>query len=366
VIVYSSAITRKPGLSDLFAAYADGSARWRLTETDGQCESTPILTPDQLSFYFYRFPCEPADENDYEQGNYWNRRKPSFWKMGIDGSDETEVLKLDQGDSAGSAYPSPDGKTIALTGRSFSVVRVDSSGSFETAKREPVRLPGHIGFGLLPADLMWSSDGKFFVIPLATERGTALFAMDSKTLEFEQLSHPKKSSDVDRSAALSWDGRYVAFVRAEDNGSEELSSGGSLLVADLETGAERMVPVGEASPIAFTPDGSELLYKTDSTGARGYGSYSLAAGTTRLFSCSHERSTVAPDGKMALRFSPNLGEYSATLLTSDLRGTSSHEIGKVRFDDLYLGMIGPIEAWSEPDFPQYPVRYDFGNCREAS
>ena len=364
VIIYSSRIAGEPGLSDLYAANADGAGTHRLTETAGQCESTPVLTPDQLSFYFYRFPCSPAEKGDDEQGNYWDRNKPSFWKMNIDGSGEFEVLKLRGGDSAEEAFPSPDGKTIAIVGRGMQIVRADESGSFERTERAPVALPGQFGHSLWPIDMEWSSDGEFFVLPLQAERGTALFSVDAQSLEVKQLTHPEKDSEVDLVPVISGDGGYVAFVREEDTGGGELHYGGSLIVVDRESGEEQKLPGGEASPITFTPDGKALLYDPDSIDSNGYGAYSLADGKTRLFICSQRAAMVSPDGKRTLNYSQN-GDYTATLVTADVGGANKNTLGKVRQDDLY-GMAGPTWAWSEPGFSQSPRRVDFGRCRQSS
>jgi Tol biopolymer transport system component len=353
-IIYSSSIGAAGSL-DLYATAANGSNHRRLTNTPDQCESNPVLTSNQRSFYFYRYRCPPrkkSDGNDLE-----------LWRMDIDGSNETRMpLGVFE-----SASPSPDGVHVVVVDRKGALWLRRLGAVSPGNEGERIELPRLASIGSISARVAWSHDGSRFVFPAGLPNSSPLFVLNLRTLGLRQLTSPP-GPDSDLAPVFSSDDRYLAYARRNN-------SFYSVRLLDTKTGRTTAIPLGDEKelpriggvPWFFSSDGSTLVYRVltlvsfNATSAIGV--YSLSRHEQRVIDIQPSLflPQTSPDHTRALFVSPTSAGSSSfsgriSLIATDLCEQRMTRLGRLRAteergSDLSLSFIGPLAAWAQPGAP---------------
>jgi len=355
-IIYSSSIGKANTL-DLYAAAADGSSRRRLTNTPDQCELNPVLTPDQRSFYFYRFACLPGKDTDLSH--------LELWRMDIDGSNEIRIAF----GAYNHLFPSPDGTHIAMVDRTGALWlrRLDKHRpSVSPAdKGERVELPRSASIAPAGVSVAWSHDGSRLVFPadILPDSSSPLFSLDLRTLKVRRLTSPPRW-ESDLAPRFSPDDRYVAYARLNISfyGVRLLDTKTGHTI-EIAVGNEKKLPMLGDVPWFFSSDGSSLVYRAlnlvydNATSAVGV--YSLARHEQRVIGIppSLFLPQTSPDHTGALLVSPHsAGSHVAALnvflVATDLCEKRMTRLGRLRvsarINDLETTQTGPLAVWAQP------------------
>ncbi len=249
-----------------------------------------------------RFPGSEISPSFSPDGQHiafaWNGGSGDTLSLYISAIGSNEPFRLtDTASSDFSPSYSPQGDQIAFyrrSGDSAAIYLVSPLGG------TPVRLMG-LRFG--PPDplatpdrsteqLSWSPDGKYlaYVDRPAPEAPHSIFLRSIESRDDRGLTLPPDDVIGDGSPALSPDGRTLAFVRREANGSADV-----YLTSLVEGGLRRIT--GEGCPIyglTWDPDGTELVYASACDGPPGLRAVALAGGTPRRFAAAVGVDVVEP------------------------------------------------------------------------
>jgi eukaryotic-like serine/threonine-protein kinase len=193
---------------------------------------------------------------------------------------------------------SPDGRHIAFVRAAENenaVVLVPALGGPERTLHSFAASGGR---SLAPF-LSWSPDGKSLVF---SERATPqvpfqLYLLSVESLETRRLTSPPAGTRGDRFPALSPDGKTLAFTRRSNNDTDDIylvpASGGepSRLTSDNSV----------ITGLAWTPDGRELIYSSNRSGAPYLWRIPASGGTPERVPAGEGNPstlTLAPQGRL--------------------------------------------------------------------
>jgi len=273
--------------------------------TGGTVDGSPAFSPDGSRFAFTRGANGGGQE---------------IWVADADGTDPRRL--------SGAMYPlegawSPDGTRLAISqpgSDALVIVHLDGT------------LPQVLDLGLLPQNFMWRPDGRELVF-----RGTTtppdllsfgLYRVAVAGGEPQAIRPPSYWESDWQVPALSPDGTRIVYSRWDNDDVE----GGSLYVADVESGSEERLIFDESSwseyHAQWSPDGQRLVFNR----GRPQESYHLAVGSAsggRLVDLGPEQSWEA--GAIAA-FSPDGTKVIARLERGsiwmfDAAGGSGRDLG---------------------------------------
>ena len=228
----------------------------------------------------------PEQEQSVVVRRLWEGEEPDFWSADVspDGRYMTEtdwitgdlaVLDLESGalervtdkgswsavvEWAEASVFSPDGGRIAMAwwsqdaeGYEIRTIGVDGSGM-------RTLLPHSEGLAYNMPD-SWSRDGNAILARLWDEEGRGHLALVSTVDGSLRPLVPFRNSDEPQLAALSPDGRFVAYDKPRDRDSDEYD----IFVVSVDGGRESRLVGGPANDklMGWAPDGSGILFHSD-------------------------------------------------------------------------------------------------------
>jgi len=205
--------------------------------------------------------------------------------------------------------------------------------------------------------MSWSPDGKYLAV---ADQGTRQNPVDRTTIFFVSVeSGERRESKIESpgpyvtSPAYSPDGKYLAFL----NGSGFLSK--DVYVVPVTGGKPRALTAFHAnmSGVAWTTDGSHLVFDSDHQGLPAMWTVPFAGGDPEQLSVAAEYATeptVASHGNRLafLRYAVDTNIWKASLSSAD-RGAPTRVIASTRED-------------SEPVFSPDGQRIVFGSSRSGN
>ncbi len=160
-------------------------------------------------------------------------------------------LTDEPGDHVSSSW-SPDGASLAyIVVKPGEPCRIDIRPVHGGSSREVARCSTDER-----SQVIWSRTGEslFFVDRPSQEASNRVVRLDLATGRLSDLTHPPVGSPGDSDLGLSPDGRYMSFER----GLSDMVA--PLVIRNLRTGAERMIPKGgDLSPGGWTSDSRDVL-----------------------------------------------------------------------------------------------------------
>ena len=196
---------------------------------------------------------------------------------------------------------------------------------------------------ILPA---WSPDGDWILYTSINRNGSAnalVVNADNPTKE--------QGLEVRGAAGLAWHPNGETILLAIEQDDPNISSNNKLILLDLETGDYETLDTGDMGALVatFSPDGSEIAFIDDQTGAMwlmdtdGTGiRQALGAQHRATITAWRPRDLIIPTPK-----DQNLGNTPLTIPNADL----SNE----RFDSPAHGTIGPYTAILETDLGEIHI-----------
>jgi Tol biopolymer transport system component/DNA-binding winged helix-turn-helix (wHTH) protein len=265
-----------------FAILALGSAlgAWVLVSRNpadpAELRATPLTANTALEIHPSFSP--DGTRVAYSSGRDDGEHFAVFVKL-IGPGDPVQITK-DQARDLSPAW-SPDGRWIALLrdmGREAAILLIPASGGQPRELARVIKMRGGencgqrqiiCGVGFRGSLLAWSPDGKYLFTSGLPEPAPALTVMriSMETGEQQPVTSPPPGSGGDVGAAVSPDGRALAFIRLSG------LAAGDIYVASLSggiAGQPRRVTTDGAdlSAPTWTPDGGELIFSSDRGGRR--------------------------------------------------------------------------------------------------
>lgn len=285
-------------------------------------ESHPAISPDGTMLAYSAGP-DPSSR--------------SIYLRRIAGGESLKLTDDDKDDSSPSW--SPDGSSLAYT-------------TFKEGE------PCHVMVSLVPAgpphevarckteeraQVLWprSGGGLFLRDRLNARSPARLYRLDLETGKRLEITHPPPGTDDDQSFSLSPDGRWVSFRREKDRTTA------AIWLADLQSGAERLVSDDSAfANGAWSEDSSALLLLSNG-GAGDYGIWSvptaggrptqLTANTGEIF-----RLAAGPRGLLAAEAPVSKSELRSVSLATG--ATSVIEVANK--GQISVPMLAPKSAFT--------------------
>lgn len=344
--------------ADLYRVAATGGEATRLTHTEDQSETGPVLSPDGRLLAFV------ARRGERE----------GIWLLPTDGGEARPLLTVSTG--VGNLLFSPDGKHVAFTSDVYPECGADDACNLRLDSwRAKGPLRAHVADELLYRHWNAWADGKVshvFVAELATGKardltpgdreapvfstggGGLAFSPDGEELAFTRNPEPREAlarstnSDVwvvpveagpdgkaqparnltasnpgwDGSPAYSPDGRHLAFRRQTTPGHE--SDRYRLMLLDRSSGEVREAAPGFddwVTESAWLPDSSGLLFQADVKGQTPLFRLPLRGGEpTQVVAAGQlDQSVLSPDGRSVYVVRRTVGE-PAEIWRHDLAG----------------------------------------------
>lgn len=185
-------------------------------------------------------------------------------------------------------------------------------------------------------------------ILLASAFGAFLFFKSEKTvvpfekIKFTRLTNSGKISN----AAVSPDGKYIAFVQGETEGN-------SIWIQQIGTASNiRLVPAVKAQiyELTFTPDGTHLVYNLFADGKTDPEFYripSLGGVSEKIPNIIASYIAFSPDGKRIAYIQPDSAAGQNYLVVADADGGNQQTIARKNQPNTFESQV-PVIAWS-PD-----------------
>jgi Tol biopolymer transport system component len=234
-------------------------------------DTTGGLSPDGRSLSFVDWATGDLAVRDLTTGKNRHLTNKGSWR--------------DSDEFAEYSVVSPDGQQVAYAWSNedgtyeLRVVGLDGSGG-------RVLLPGEKEDWLCPVD--WSPDGSLILVNLlrhffsgepTVSESVFVSLKDGSTHAIRRPTLPAGSEAWTWLDRLSPDGRHVVYTGATTAGSEQTD----IFLLDLDGGRDSPLvqhPAVDRDPV-WTPDGKNILFASDRTGAMGFWSIEVAEGEPR-------------------------------------------------------------------------------------
>jgi Tol biopolymer transport system component/DNA-binding winged helix-turn-helix (wHTH) protein len=264
--------------------------------------ATPTANPSFALLPLTRFPGSEITPTFSPDGQHvafaWNGEPGGGLNLYLSavGPGEPQRITNTASSDFSPAY-SPHGDQLAFyrrSGDSAAIYLISPQGG------TPVRLMG-LRFG--PPDplttpnrsaeqLSWSPDGKYlaYVDRPSPEAPYSIFLRSIESRDDRGLTLPPEDAYGDGSPALSPDGRSLAFVRHDGDGSADV------YLTSLVEGGLRQI-TGQGCPIfglTWDPHGAELIYSSACDGPPGLRAVALSGGMPRRFAAAVGVDVVEP------------------------------------------------------------------------